>query len=122
MSAAARHGLGVTYAGRLGAGPFFGAGREGPGARAHHHTPSIRNEQLDTGICVCLVEPDGERSFVTSPGPKPTLRAEDLATLDVGHGDFVLSVGLQPHARAARGTWVLKWLAAPLRRGRNRGV
>ncbi len=109
MSAAARHGLGVTYAGRLGAGPFSALAEK---ALAHEHitTPIDRNEQLDTGICVVLVEPDGERSFVTSPGAEATLRAEDLATLDVGDGDFVLVSGYNL-MREPLADVVLKWLA-----------
>jgi sugar/nucleoside kinase (ribokinase family) len=92
MSAAARHGLGVVYAGRLGAGPFSSLAET---ALAHEHvsTPIDRNEGLDTGICVVLVEPDGERTFVTSPGAEATLRAEDLAKLDVRDGDHVLVSG-----------------------------
>jgi sugar/nucleoside kinase (ribokinase family) len=57
-----------------------------------------------------LVEPDGERSFVTSPGAEATLRAEDLATLDVRAGDFVLVSGYNlMHDHFAE--VVLGWLA-----------
>lgn len=92
MSAAARHGLDVIYAGRLGVGPFSTlavAALE----NEHISAPIDRNEALDTGICVVLLEPDGERSFVTSPGAEATLRAGDLAALDVTGGDFVLVSG-----------------------------
>ena len=41
----------------------------------------------------CSSEPDGERSFVTSPGAEATLRASDLDSLDVRDGDFVLVSG-----------------------------
>ena len=92
MSAAARHGLGVVYAGRLGSGPFSALATasldlEGIG------TPVERNDELDTGICVVLLEDDGERSFVTSPGAEATLRASDLSSLDVRPGDVVLVSG-----------------------------
>ncbi|HVB50204.1 MAG TPA: PfkB family carbohydrate kinase [Acidimicrobiales bacterium] len=92
MSAAARHNLPVVYAGRLGAGPFAtlaSLSLENEGIA----TPVDRNETLDTGICVVLVEPDGERSFVTSPGAEATLRAIDVETLGVGDGDYVLVSG-----------------------------
>jgi sugar/nucleoside kinase (ribokinase family) len=109
MSAAARHGLEVIYAGRLGAGPFSSLAEA---ALVHEHVsaPVDRNEELDTGLCVVLVEPDGERSFVTSPGAEATLRAEDLARLDVRDGDFVLVSGYNlMHERLA--DVVLGWLA-----------
>jgi sugar/nucleoside kinase (ribokinase family) len=109
MSAAARHGLGVIYAGRLGAGPFSSLAVKAL-ALEHVATPIDRNETLDTGICIVLVEPDGERSFVTSPGAEATLRAEDLATLDVSDGDFVLVSGYNlMHSPLA--DVVLEWLA-----------
>lgn len=92
MSAAARHGMDVVYAGRLGTGPFAtlatsALARDGVGA------PVERNVDLDTGICVVLLEPDGERTFVTSAGAESTLRRDDLAALDVGPADYVLVSG-----------------------------
>lgn len=92
MSAAARHGMRVVYAGRLGAGPFSSlavADLEGDNIAA----PVDRNEDVDTGLCVVLLEPDGERSFVTSPGAEATLRARDLETLGIRSGDYVLVSG-----------------------------
>lgn len=109
MSAAARHGLTVIYAGRLGAGPFSSLAVTAL-ENERVLTPIGRNEALDTGICMVLVEPDGERSFVTSPGAEATLRAEDLATLDVRAGDFVLVSGYNlMNGRFAE--VVLGWLA-----------
>src|ERR1019366_2406558 len=109
MSAAARHGLEVIYAGRLGAGPFSSLA-EAALANEHVSAPVDRNEELDTGLCVVLVEPDGERSFVTSPGAEATLRAEDLARLDVRDGDYVLVSGYNlMHGLFA--DVVLGWLA-----------
>lgn len=109
MSAAARHGFTVIYAGRLGAGPFSSLAVT---ALEHEHvaTPLERNDALDAGICVVLVEPDGERSFVTSPGAEATLRTEDLASLDVRDGDFVLVSGYNL-MRARIADVVLGWLA-----------
>lgn len=92
MSAAARHGMEVVYAGRLGVGPFATVAasdltREGVAA------PVERNADLDTGICVVLLEPDGERTFVTAAGAESTLRVTDLEDLRVGEGDIVLVSG-----------------------------
>ena len=92
MSAAARHGLYVVYAGRLGIGPFAtmaSLSLDGDGIAV----PVDRNETMDTGICVVLLEPDGERSFVTSPGAEATLRSMDLELLGVRDGDYVLVSG-----------------------------
>jgi sugar/nucleoside kinase (ribokinase family) len=92
MSAAARHGVDVTYAGRFGVGPFTSMATtalEGENIAV----PIERNSTLDTGICVVLLEPDGERSFVTSPGAEATLRLSDLDSLSVREGDFVLVSG-----------------------------
>jgi ribokinase len=74
MSAAARHHLRTEYAGRLGTGPFSDTAmasleREGIGM------PIEANKELDTGVCVVLVEPDGERTFVTAAGAEGTLRS-----------------------------------------------
>jgi sugar/nucleoside kinase (ribokinase family) len=92
MSAASRHHLQADYAGRLGNGPFAeiaaaSLANEGIGM------PIEANRELDAGICVVLVEPDGERTFITAPGAEGTLRASDLASLDVGEGDYVLVSG-----------------------------
>jgi sugar/nucleoside kinase (ribokinase family) len=92
MSAAARHGLRVAYAGRLGVGPFSSLAIS---ALEHDNiaAPVDRNEDFDTGLCIVLLEPDGERSFVTSPGAEATLRPLDLETLGVRDGDYVLVSG-----------------------------
>ncbi len=92
MSSAARHAMTVVYAGRLGSGPFAtlaetALAREGVAA------PVDRNTVMDSGICVVLLEPDGERTFVTSAGAESTLRGSDLETLEVGPRDYVLVSG-----------------------------
>src|ERR1700677_3890274 len=92
MSAAARHGVDVIYAGRPGVGPFSSlasSALEGEDIEI----PIERNSERDAGICLVLLEPDGERSFVTSPGAEATLRSDDLASLDVREGDVVLVSG-----------------------------
>jgi sugar/nucleoside kinase (ribokinase family) len=109
MSAAARHKVSVTYAGRLGAGPFSSiatAALEGERVAV----PIEPNSDLDTGICVVLSEPDGERSFVTSPGAEATLRASDLESLDVRDDDYVLVSGYNVMYDDSA-EMVLAWLA-----------
>jgi sugar/nucleoside kinase (ribokinase family) len=110
MSAASRHHLPAVYAGRLGAGPFSelaarSLAEEGIG------TPVASNSELDTGICVVLVEPDGERTFVTAPGAEGTLRASDLEALDIGEADFILVSGYNVMYPGSADL-VLTWLGA----------
>jgi sugar/nucleoside kinase (ribokinase family) len=108
MSAATRHGLKVVYAGRLGQGPFATLARRDLTSEGIE-TPLESNDDLDCGVCVVLVEPDGERTFITAPGAESTLRASDLATLEVDDGDVVLVSGYNVMYRDMDGV-VLKWL------------
>ncbi len=48
--------------------------------------------QLDCGVCTCLVEPDGERTMITSPGIERAFSSEWFADLDVeGYGALLAS-------------------------------
>jgi sugar/nucleoside kinase (ribokinase family) len=108
MSAATRNDLGVVYAGRLGKGPFASLAA-GALAGENIAMPLDSNDDLDCGVCVVLVEPDAERTFVTAPGAESTLREADLATLDVNARDVVLVSGynvMYPDMASA----VLDWL------------
>lgn len=92
MSAAARHAMPVTYAGRLGTGPFSltaKADLEKDGIEA----PIEPHESLDLGFCIVMLEPSGERSFITSKGSEDYLRASDLEALSPSPGDYVLVSG-----------------------------
>jgi sugar/nucleoside kinase (ribokinase family) len=92
MAAAARQGLPVTYAGAHGTGSF------GDQARAALRAEGIDvllapRPAPDTGFVVCLVDADGERTFVTSPGAEATLTPADLAELRPGAGDLAYITG-----------------------------
>jgi sugar/nucleoside kinase (ribokinase family) len=108
MSAATRHDLMVVYAGRLGQGPFATLARKEL-ATEGIETPLESNDDLDCGVCVVLVEPDGERTFITAPGAESTLRASDLAILEVREGDVVLVSGYNVMYRDMDGA-ILSWL------------
>jgi sugar/nucleoside kinase (ribokinase family) len=110
MSAAARHQMEVVYAGRLGRGPFATLAASAL-ASEHVAAPIEPNSEFDCGVCVVLVEPDAERTFVTAPGAESTLRARDLASLDVTRHDFVLVSGYNV-MYADTATAVLDWLDA----------
>jgi sugar/nucleoside kinase (ribokinase family) len=47
----------------------------------------------DTGVCFVLLEPDGERTFVTSAGIDARLRPVDLASVEPAAGDWVYVSG-----------------------------
>ena len=108
MSAAARHDVAVVYAGRLGSGPFAtlasaDLAREGIGV------PVEANREVDCGICVVLVEPDAERTFITTTGAESTVRASDLAALDVKAGDYVLVSGYNVMYETWPGSYWVGW-------------
>ncbi|MFE2420820.1 PfkB family carbohydrate kinase [Streptomyces hokutonensis] len=92
MAAAARQGLPVTYAGAHGTGPFGDRARAALRAEGIDALLAPRPEP-DTGFVVCLVDADGERTFVTSPGAEATLAAADLTELRPGAGDLVYITG-----------------------------
>ena len=92
MAAAVRQGLPVTYAGAHGTGPFGDRARAALRAEGIDALLSPRPEP-DTGFVVCLVDADGERTFVTSPGAEATLAAADLVELRPGASDLVYVTG-----------------------------
>ncbi|MDH6219017.1 PfkB family carbohydrate kinase [Streptomyces pseudovenezuelae] len=108
MAAAARQGLPVIYAGAHGTGPF--GDRVRAALRAEGVDVLLPPRQApDTGFVVCLVDAEGERTFVTSPGAEATLTAVDLAELRPGPGDLAYVSGyglLYESNRAALTGWL----------------
>lgn len=102
LVAARRLGLAAGYAGASGTGPFGDLVRTG-----------MRDEGievllppthgLDTGYAIALVEPDGERRFITAFGAEATLRSDQLDPLALQPGDLVhvSGYGLLEHTNAA---------------------
>ncbi|MFD4523606.1 PfkB family carbohydrate kinase [Streptomyces sp. NPDC058470] len=108
MAAAARQGLPVTYAGAHGTGPFGDRARSALRAEGIDVLLAPRPD-LDTGLCVCLVDAEGERTFVTSPGAEATLSFTDLAELRPEAADLVYISGyslMYEANRAALSAWV----------------
>ncbi len=92
LSAAARLGLPAVYAGRIGSGPFGAivrAALAAEGVSLALPEPAA----ADTGYCAVLVEPDGERTFLTAPGAEAQLSAGELAALKLSDGDAVYVSG-----------------------------
>lgn len=108
MAAAARQGAAVVYAGAHGSGPF------GDRVRAALRAEGIEillpsRADLDTGFVTCLIDPEGERTFVTSPGAEATLGPNDLDVLKPAPDDVVYITGyslMYPPNRAAICAWL----------------
>jgi sugar/nucleoside kinase (ribokinase family) len=108
LVAAARQGLPGLLAGTHGTGPFGDLARIAVATAgldlAHRPEPDV-----DTGFTVAMVEPDGERTFVTSVGAETRLDAERLRRVDVRAEDPVYVSGydlLHPATGAAVGPWL----------------
>jgi len=88
LLAAVRQGLPSAYGGASGTGPF------GDLVRTRLRDNGIEAllppvSDLDTGFDVAIVEPDGERRFITAFGAEATLTAGQLAGLAIQPGDVV---------------------------------
>jgi sugar/nucleoside kinase (ribokinase family) len=108
MAAAARQDMPVLYAGGHGTGPWGDLVRaalaaEGIGVLRHP------DPARDTGFDVALVEPDGERTFVTHTGAEiPDLESWDVPVRD-GDLAYISGYGLAP---AGSGPILGEWAAA----------
>ncbi len=107
MAAAARQGLPVLYAGGHGTGPW------GDLVRAALTAEGIGllrppDPSRDTGFDVALVEPDAERTFVTSLGAESASEAGSWDAVPAGPGDAVYVSGyglVPPGSGPASGAW-----------------
>jgi len=103
LSAAARLGLPGLYAGPHGMGPFGDLVRAAL-AREGVQLVMPPNPHLDTGWTLALVEPDGERTFVTVTGADAVVVPEALRAIEYRDGDAVYVSGYDlayPDAGAA---------------------
>lgn len=89
---AKRLGMPVAYAGRVGDGPM-GAQVAADLAAAGIPLMLPRAFGEDTGFDIGLVEPDAERTFVTSPGAESRLRLDDLNSIPLATGDAIYVSG-----------------------------
>ena len=88
MVAARRQGAPVTYAGLLGTGPAAELAQAALAAEGID-APLPPRLGLDTATIVTLVEPDGERTFVTTLGAEADLTAADLDAVALRSDDVV---------------------------------
>lgn len=108
MAAAARQGAAVVYAGAHGTGPYGDQARAALRAEGIEVLQQPRTEQ-DTGFVTCLIDAEGERTFVTSPGAEATLRPADLRDLEPAPDDILYISGyslMYPSNRAALSAWL----------------
>jgi sugar/nucleoside kinase (ribokinase family) len=87
-AAVARQGVPCVYAAPHGTGPYGDLIRSALTAEG----VTIASEQRptgDSGFCVVLVEPDGERTFVTMPGVEAVFDPAALQALTFVDGDIV---------------------------------
>jgi sugar/nucleoside kinase (ribokinase family) len=94
MSAAARQGLEVAYAGALGHGLFGDLARRAlQAAGIALLLPDDPGEQRDTGFDVVLVDAGGERTFVTAVGAEAGLTSQRLDHVEIRPTDAVVISG-----------------------------
>jgi sugar/nucleoside kinase (ribokinase family) len=115
MSSAARQGMAVVYAGKLGTGPFTDLAQRALQGESID-APIDRDPIADTGFCIVIVDESAQRTFMTSRGAEAGLDSEDLSGLDVRDGDYVLISGYNVMYPGFADI-VLDWIA-----GLNEGV
>lgn len=108
-AAVARQGVRCVYAGPHGTGRYGDLIRAGLAAEGIT-TLLEKRDGGDSGFSVTLVEPDGERTFVTMAGVEGALTAADLAVLRPEPGD-VVSVSGYDLAYPDSGPVLASWLA-----------
>jgi sugar/nucleoside kinase (ribokinase family) len=92
MAAASRLGLRSVYAGVVGLGPFATIAQDA--MRDEDIVVAIPPiENVDTGFVVAMVEPDGERTFLTSSGAESTLTSSQLDGVEIQSNDVVYFSG-----------------------------
>jgi sugar/nucleoside kinase (ribokinase family) len=108
LAAAARNGLPAAFAGH------HGTGLNGDRIRADFAREGIEvllppNLEGDNGFCLVMVEPDGERTFVTSPGIEAHAKRRALAEIALQDRDAVFVSGYDlsyPELGSAIAAWI----------------
>ncbi|SHK25319.1 PfkB family carbohydrate kinase [Hespellia stercorisuis] len=72
------------------------------------HVSPIRSEKSDNGYCLCMVEADGERTFLTLPGIECTFEAEWFELIDTKEYDSVYICGYE--IEGAGGEKIIRFL------------
>jgi len=109
LLAAARLGAQCVHAGALGTGPNGDLIRETLDADGIIASAPAVTAQ-DTGVCVVLVEPTAERTFVTTLGAERDITVESLSSAAVQPGDLVCVTGYSLALEQTRDP-LLAWMA-----------
>src|SRR5690348_8491138 len=107
LVAAARSGADAVLAGAVGEGPNGDLVRSALAAEGVVVSSPVV-DGLDTGICVVMVEPSAERTFVTTQGAERRISAGSLATSRPVAGDLVCVSGFSLVGRTRDP--LLEWL------------
>lgn len=109
LLAAARLGAQCVHAGAVGTGPHGDLIREALDADGiAASAPQVA--ERDTGVCVVLVEPTAERTFVTTLGAERDITVDSLASAHVQPGDLVCITGYSLAVAQTRDP-LLAWMA-----------
>jgi len=107
LVAAARSGGRCVHAGSVGTGPYADIVVEALEADGITlSSPPV--PELDTGVCIVLVEPSAERTFITTQGAERHISVDSLQTSRPVAGDWVCVSGytLQGPTRDPLLTWL----------------
>jgi sugar/nucleoside kinase (ribokinase family) len=107
-SAAARVGMKVVHTGSNGSGPNSKLLSESL-AREHIEFAGETFDDADLGVCVTMVEPNGERTFVTRNGAESKRTLVALNALRLGPTDAVYLAGYDlayPQSKDVFKTWL----------------
>ena len=110
LVAAARFGAECVHAGALGTGPHGDVIRAALDAEGIVASADPVPD-LDTGICVVMVEPSAERTFVTTLGAERHISVDSLATAEPQADDLVCVTGFSLALETTRDP-LLAWLPA----------
>lgn len=110
LLAAARLGAQCVHAGALGTGPNGDLIRAALAAdEIAVSAPPVAAQ--DSGVCIVMVEPTAERTFVTTLGAERDITVDSLAPADVQPGDLVCVTGYTLAVEQTRQP-LLEWLAS----------
>lgn len=108
LAAAARSGAACVHAGAIGTGPNGDLIRSALAAEGiTWSAPAVPDR--DTALCVVLVEPSAERTFVTTLGAERHITVDSLATSAPEPGDLVCVTGYSLAVASTRDP-LLAWL------------
>lgn len=110
MVAARAAGMDAALGGTIGTGPFADMTTKALAEQAIPHIGGT-SQQFDQGLCTVMLEPDGERTFVSAHGAEGHVTPEDLSRIEPMPGDWVMVSGYTLYYPAAAKA-VSDWIAA----------